>query len=105
MIIDDPLSVVNGNLTEQYALVYPLVMKYRPSGRAVISMVEAVSRQPVTPDPSGDITPTPTPIDSGDIVPVSPDIRSIGRSNGGCNAGFMFPVLLAGIILAVKRRG
>ena len=100
MIINDPLAVRNANRVDEYALIQPL-LKYGVSGRELISAIH--SR---TGTESEDITPVPVSPDipsvpqSEDIVPLS----TVGSSGGGCNAGFMLPVMIAVLMFAAKKR-
>ena len=89
MIIADPLTVRNANLSDRYTLVSPL-LKYGLSGRELISGVAAMGQED-----SGSTTPDVTE-ESGDI----------GKSSGGggCNSGFVFPLMLAVIVFVAKKR-
>ena len=100
MIINDPLAVRNANRVDEYALIQPL-LKYGVSGRELISAIHSG-----TGTESEDITPAPVSPDipsvpqSEDIVPLS----TVGSSGGGCNAGFMLPVMIAVLMFAAKKR-
>ena len=110
MIINEPLAVRNANLAEEYALVQPL-MKYGISGRELIAALAGGTdttspdvepepeSQDITPSPeSQDVTPSP---ESQDVVPVS---STLGSASGGCNSGFMFPMMFAVILFTAKRK-
>ena len=90
MIISETPSVRNANLADQYALVSPL-LKYGISGRELISGMAAMNQEDTSWTADPDVT-----TESGDA----------GRSNGGggCNSGFMFPLVIAVMAFAVKRK-
>ena len=91
LIIDEPPSVKNGYLSERFALIQPL-LRYMISGRELISGMAAQSGGTTDPDPGS--------TDDG-----TNPINDIGKSSGGggCNFGFTFPVIFAGIYFVTRR--
>ena len=87
MIIAETPSIRNGNLSRRYELVSSL-LKYGLSGKELMSGINAENSGSDEGDTSTDIV-------SGDIGPSS--------GGGGCNSGFMFPLILAVMAFAVKR--
>ena len=106
MLINDSPSPSYGLLAGRSAMVSPL-LKYGISGRELIN---GIAGQPdldtpiISPDtsaPAGPDIPTPTSPDISETV--SEDILGHSNGKGGCNAGFPFTVLLAGIYFLKKR--
>jgi len=93
MIIAETPFIRNANLSECYEIVSPLLY-YGISGRELISAVHSGG----TSEGGDDHTST-----SDDVNPLSGDVPG-SSGGGGCNAGFMLPVMLLVTAFALRRR-
>ena len=90
MIIAETPEVRNANLSRRYELISHLLV-YGISGRELMGAVNAESNGTTGDETSTDITP-----ESGD--------KTLGSSGGGCNSGFIFPLVIAVMVFAAKKR-